>query len=77
MTQRIIKCVAVQMGFYRNSRVRPGQEFDYYGEKVPKWARSVETAPPPAAPQLDADLKPKDAQRASRAKASGVAADLA
>lgn len=77
MTTQLIKCVAVQMGFYRNSRVRPGQEFDYFGEKVPKWARRVEEPAQKVKPVLSADLKPEAAQKASKAKAAGIAADLA
>lgn len=76
MAAQTIKCVAVQMGFYRNSRVRPGQQFDYFGEKVPKWARRTEEPAPKPKPVLSADLKPEAAQKASKAKAAG-AADLA
>lgn len=76
MAAQTIKCVAVQMGFYRNSRVRPGQEFDYFGEKVPKWARRTEEPAQKPKPVLSADLKPEAAQKASKAKAAG-AADLA
>ena len=71
-----IKCVAVMTGFYRNARVRPGQEFDFFGEKVPKWARRLTDPAPKEKPVLGADLRPRDAQKASKAK-SEAGHDLA
>lgn len=66
------ECVAVQMGFYKNSRVRPGQRFTFTGTRVPRWAAKVGDPLPAPAAKLSADLKPKDAQRASKAKAAGT-----
>jgi hypothetical protein len=71
-----IRCVAVQTGFYRDVRVRPGQEFDYFGEKVPKWARRQGEPAPKPKPALSADLRPEGARKASKTKAAGES-DLA
>lgn len=68
-----VECVAVQMGFFKNSRVRPGEKFTFTGTRIPRWAAKVGDPLPKPAAKLSADLKPKDAQRASKAKAAGVA----
>lgn len=84
--KKVITLVAVERGFYSGRLVEPGKQFPFVavGEdgkerKKPKWATT------PDDPQLSkakpqakvGDLRPADAQAAAKAKASGLANDLA
>lgn len=69
-----IKMIATQTGFYRGARVRPTQEFDFYGDekKLPKWAhRKDEPAPRVKARPINGDTKPEDAAKAAAKKIAG------
>ncbi len=71
-----MKLVAFTTGFYKGERIRAGREFEYLGpaDRLPKWAGKPGEKPP-STKARDADLRPKAAQMASKAKASGGASD--
>lgn len=70
-----IKLIATQTGFYRGSRVRPGEEFDFFGDedKLPKWAhRKDAPAPKVKAKPLNGDTKPEAAVKAVKDKVAAT-----
>jgi len=69
-----MELIAKSVGFYKNARVRVGQKFDFTGDpdKLPKWAVLPEADTAAAPMPLNGDTKPVNAQKASRAKSSGL-----
>lgn len=75
------KLIALLLGFYRGNRIKPGQAFDFVGDKLPKWAApegevSIRVTGKP----VRGDTKPVAAAKAAAtkaAKAAGTDADLA
>lgn len=74
-----VKLVAVERGFYQNAMVHPGTKFVFTPTRLgkdgkprlPKWAQPADQ-PLPVKPTV-ADLKPKAAQAAAKAKAGALA----
>lgn len=74
-----IKVVAVRPGFYKGSRVRAGQTFEFEGKKLGSWmaladakARQVAAKRPPADEKAAGDTKPAEATAAAAEKASNA-----
>ena len=66
---------ANKAGFYEGRYIKAGDEFDFVGPKLPKWATRADdpallTGKGKAKP-LQGDTKPAAAQAAAKSKASG------
>jgi hypothetical protein len=68
-----MKLVATRDGFYGGTRIRRGAEFDFYGEKQPKWAKPAAEAKAFIAAEdaksVVVDTKPQAAAAAARKRA--------
>lgn len=69
-----MKMIAIEMGFYNGSRVRPGSTFEFTGKVAPKWARPADAPGKPASEPKLGDTKPADARAAVKAK-TGAASE--
>jgi hypothetical protein len=74
----VIELVAIERGFAMGKLIEPGKKFmfrakDHSGKprKLPKWAQLADI-PLPKKPAAAADLKPKEAQAAVKAKAGAL-----
>lgn len=69
------KLVALKQGFYGGSLIRIGQEFDFSGPKLPKWAalkEAVTTRESGRPVRINGDTKPKATQAAVKRKAEAA-----
>ena len=73
-----MKLTARLMGFYKGSRIRPGETFEFSGEKLPKWAFPAGTKDPNPVKQPElGDTKPAAARQAAKVKAGEAAKHVA
>lgn len=79
----VIELVAVERGFMKGRMVHPGTKFrfditgtDGKPRKLPKWAVKVGDPVLLKEKPKGGDLKPKDAQNASKQKRDGLSDDL-
>lgn len=67
-----MKAIAIEPAFYAGNRLRVGQEFDFDGEVLPKWARPADKPMPAPKKVFAGDTKPAKASAASKGKAANA-----